>query len=272
MHGNSLVALQVELENLFSKNQLMKRLRATFTECEEFDFVKAIENAGIPVKFGIDVLCQIALHRRCSLPTMIGVMNHHLKNPQATADLLLKCAEADMLDWSPNAECFVVAFPITDELQLELDKYQYPLPMVVTPNVVTKNTHTGYLLNQGSLILKKNHHEDDVCHDHINRVNSIEFSLNMDTVALVRNKWRNLDKKKEGETHEDFDKRKKAFEKYDRTSREVIAKLTSLGDRFHLTHKYDKRGRTYCQGYHVNYQGTAWNKAVVEFSNKEMCD
>ena len=42
------------------------------------------------------------------------------------------------------------------------------------------------------------------------------------------------------------------------------------GNNFSLNHKYDKRGRTYCQGYHVNYQGTPWNKAVVEFSHKEI--
>jgi len=36
-----------------------------------------------------------------------------------------------------------------------------------------------------------------------------------------------------------------------------------------LTHKYDKRGRCYSQGYHVNPQGNDWNKAVIEFAEKE---
>jgi len=37
-----------------------------------------------------------------------------------------------------------------------------------------------------------------------------------------------------------------------------------------MTHRYDKRGRVYCMGYHVNYQGTPWNKAVIELADKEM--
>ena len=46
--------------------------------------------------------------------------------------------------------------------------------------------------------------------------------------------------------------------------------LTEESDTFYLPHKYDKRGRTYCQGYHVSYQGAAWNKAVIEFANEEV--
>ena len=41
-------------------------------------------------------------------------------------------------------------------------------------------------------------------------------------------------------------------------------------EKFWLTHKYDYRGRFYCQGFHVNYQATGFNKASVEFANKEV--
>ncbi|MEK0397488.1 hypothetical protein WNX13_10960, partial [Lactobacillus delbrueckii] len=81
----------------------------------------------------------------------------------------------------------------------------------------------GMYTSFGSIILKKNHHEDDVCLDHINRMNKIPFQIDMRVVKFVKNEWRNLDKPKEGETREDFLKRKKAFEKYDRTAHEVIA-------------------------------------------------
>ncbi len=99
--------------------------------------------------------------------------------------------------------------------------------------------------------------------------NKVPFTINMGTALMVRNQWRNLDKPKEGETKQDFEKRKRAFEKYDRTAKDVMALLMQHSDRFWMTHRYDKRGRVYCQGYHVNYQGTPWNKAVVEFANKE---
>jgi hypothetical protein len=135
---------------------------------------------------------------------------------------------------------------------------------------VKTNRETGYYLSKNSLILRKNHHEGDICLDHINRVNDIKFTINYDTAHMVRNQWRNIDKPKEGESRADFQRRLKAFEKYDRSSKEVIEKLLQYGNEFWLTHKYDKRGRVYCQGYHINYQGAPWNKAVIELADREV--
>lgn len=265
-----LIAKQVELERLFDKNQTVARLRYEFASCEDFDFAAAIEAEGIPVKFGIDLLAQMALHKRADLPTLIGVMRHHLNSAQLTADMLLKCAAADLVDYRSDIKMFIVKLDITRDVQDELDRFQFPLPMVVEPAEVVTNRDVGYLLGKGSIILRKNHHEDDVCLDHINRMNKVKFSLNKTTATMVKNKWKGLDKKKEGETDQDFDRRKAAFAKYDRVGRDVMDQLIESGNEFHFTHKYDKRGRTYCQGYHANYQGTPWNKAVIEFTNTEI--
>ena len=101
-------------------------------------------------------------------------------------------------------------------------------------------------------------------------MNQVALTINVDTARMVRNQWKHLDKQKEDETAKDFQDRVAAFQKYDRNAREVMEMVFVAGDRFWLTHKYDKRGRTYAQGYHVNYQGNAWNKAVVEFAEKEI--
>lgn len=257
------------LETLFSKNQLIPRLRKEFSDFGEVDIQAYLKQCEIPYAFGIDVLVQMALHKRANVPTMVGCLRHHCDSAQDCADLLLKCAEADLMDWWPDLKVFVVKFDITEDVQQELDRYQFPLPMVVEPKEVEDNRDTGYMLTHGSLILRDNHHNGDICLDHINRVNKVRFTINTVTATMVQNQWRNLDKPKEGESREDFAKRKRAFEKYDRTAHDVIGLLTQEGNEFYLTHKYDKRGRIYCQGYHVNYQGTAWNKAVVEFTDKE---
>lgn len=258
------------MEQLFNKNQLLPRIRAEFTECKEFDFSKYMEDKGIPVKFGIECLVQMALHKRASVSTLVGCLQSMTDTPQQCADLLLKCAVADLIDWSPDLEIFVVKFTISDDVQAELDAFQFPLPMIVPPTYVEHNMQNGYLTSKGSVILRKNHHEDDVCLDHINRMNAVQLTLNMDVVKMVKNKWRNLDKPKQGESKADFDRRRKAFEKYDRTAKEVIALMHEQGEEFYLTHKYDKRGRTYCQGYHVSYQSAPWNKAVIAFAHKEI--
>ena len=267
---------QIGLEKLYSKNQLLPRLYKYFeVELKErsgLDLTKFMEVNNIDSEFGFSLLVQMALHRRTTLPTMVGILRRLYPSAQEVADAILKCCEVDLCHWLPAYSQLVVepALTIPEDVQRELDLYQFPLPMVIPPRKVKSNRETGYVLNQGSIILKKNHHENDVCLDHINRMNSIRFTINTDTATMIANSWRNLDKPKDGETKEEFERRKRAFEKYDRSCHEVIAKLVDHGNEFYLTHKYDKRGRVYCQGYHVNYQGAPWNKAVIELAEPEL--
>lgn len=267
-----LIAKQHELEVLFNKNQLITRIKSEFINCKDFDFAAYFEANHIPTGFGFDVLVQMNLHKRCDLPTLVGVLNKHFECVQTTADMLMKCIEIDIVDFDPQFNLFITKATISAEVQAELDMFQYPLPMITMPRKVKTNRDTGMLNSSGSLILKNNHHEDDICLDHINRLNRTKFSINFHVADMVKNQWKGLDKAKPGEPREDFERRKKAFIKYDRTAREVMRIVTEDQNEFHLLHKYDKRGRTYCQGYHVNYQGAPWNKAVVEFANKEIVE
>lgn len=271
---------QIDLEKLYSKNQTISRIRSEFLDCEQFDFCRYLEQKYIPIDFGIDLLTQMALHKRTGLPTLAGILRHHFEpetteGPSASqqaCDMLQRAAEADLVDWDPRTKMFIVRFDISEDVQRDLDRFQFPLPMVVPPRHVKDNNDTGYFTSRGSIILRKNHHNDDVCLDHINRVNRMRFSIDHDTARMIKNSWRNLDKPKLGETKEDFAKRVKAFDKYDRSSKDVIDKLLAHGNEFYLTHRYDKRGRVYCQGYHVNYQGAPWNKAVIELADREFVD
>lgn len=261
---------QIMLEQLFNKNQLLPRIRKEFLDSEDYNFVGHIEHLGLTREFGIDLLSQMVLHKRTNLPTLIGTLRNHFSDAQQCADAILKAAVGDLVDWIPDLRMFVLKFDISQDVQEELDRFQFPLPMVVEPKEVTRNTQTGYLTSGGSIILRNNHHTDDVCLDHINRLNRIPLTINHHIATMVKNKWRNLDKPKDGETKQDFEKRQRAFAKYDRTAKDVIGLLQAEGNTFFLTHRYDKRGRTYCQGYHVSYQGAPWNKAVIEFADKEV--
>lgn len=268
----NLIAHQRELEVLFNKNQLITRIKAEFLKTDQFDFASYMEAQKIPVGFGMDLLVQMALHKRCQLPTLVGLLDKHFCNVQQTTDMLMRCAVADLVNWAPGLDLFVTVATISQDVQDELDRFQYPLPMVVMPRTVKCNRDTGMLNSGGSLILKNNHHEDDICLDHINRSNRIKFAINFNVVKMVKNQWRGLDKAKPGETREDFQKRKKAFEKFDRTSKDVMDIVTAHKNEIYLLHKYDKRGRTYCQGYHCTYQGNDWAKACMEFADKELIE
>lgn len=240
---------QIDLEQLYAKNQTFKAIKDDF--CER-GFDVAFDEIDIPRDFGVDLLVQMELHKQALPETLIGILWKHFKdedNPfQACADMLYKAAENNVVDYGLFGDRFSVRFEISAEARKRIDTYQYPLPMIEPPTTVWKNTQTGYRTLNGSMILKKNHHEEDICLDHINRVNSIPLKINADILAFVENRWKNIDKRKPNESFEDFKKRRKAFDKFCENSADVIKALMMLNDRFWLTHKYDKRGRTYCQG------------------------
>lgn len=267
---DALMQQQMELERLYNKNQLIPRISAEFEETDGFlDYLESVE---MPAKFAVAMMTQMVLHKRCKVDTMVGILRPHFEDVQDVADGIEAMIQLELVAYDERTNQLVLTVDISLELQHELELYQFPLPMVVKPEEVKTNKDVGYLTSKGSIILKKNHHTDDVCLDHINRMNSILFSLDVETATMVRNQWRNLDKPKDGETKEDFEKRKRAFDKYDRTAYEVMDVLWEHGNQFHLTHKYDKRGRVYSQGYHVNYQGTDWNKAVIQLAEPEMVE
>jgi DNA-directed RNA polymerase len=254
---------QLELEKLYDKNQLMPRVRGAFKNCTSINFAQMIEKAEVNPDFAYDMLAQIAVHKRADVRTMVGCLRHHFDDAQMTATELEKAIKGELVTYLEKTKQFVVIYEITGAMQAELDMFQYPLPMVVQPRTLKKNLDSGYLTGKGSLILRDNHHDDDVCLDHLNRLNRTKFTLNLDTAKTIQNKWKGLDKKADDETFEDF-------QKYDRVAKEVIGTLLREGNELYLTHKYDKRGRSYCMGFHITYQGTDWNKSCIEFADKEL--
>jgi hypothetical protein len=265
----SMEEVQIEMEKLFHKNQLFPRIKAEFQN-DDLPFRDVMVKNKIDPAFGFNLLVQMVLHKRASVSILVGILRKHFGGDcQKTADALLLACEVDLVDWNPATRQFIVKYDITPDVQRELDTYQFPLPMVVPPRELESNTDTGYYTSRNSVILKDNHHDKDVCLDHLNQMNKVKLTLNSQVTSMIANSWRNLDKPKPGEDRKEYQKRVKAFEKYDRTAYQVMAHLDIAGSEFYLTHKYDKRGRVYCQGYHVNYQGNTWNKAVVEFAEGE---
>lgn len=261
---------QLELEKLYDKNQLMKRVRQAFKENQSINFPACLENANIPVDFGIDLLAQMAVHKRALVPTIVGCLRHHFESDQETANMLERAVNARCVEYSSRDSMLIVKFEISKELQTELDHFQFPLPMVISPAPLKSNLDTGYLTARNSVILQDNHHDDDVCLDHLNRTNDIKLSINLDVAQTIQNQWKGLDRQRDDETWDDFKKRRKAFEKYDSVAKNVIGLVAQEDNEMYLTHRYDFRGRTYCMGHHITYQGTDWNKAVIEFADKEV--
>lgn len=178
----------------------------------------------------------------------------------AKAELISLYAAADsdsgMMEVEPVFTC-------SSSVILYVQQTKYLPPMVCQPRTLYNNKDSAYLtIEEESLILKGgNHHDGDICLDSLNRFNAVELSLDLDMLRTYD----------EDPTHLlDTDKKKDQFDKMQRDSYEVYADLVQAGNKFHLAHKYDKRGRTYAQGYHVSTQGNKFKRAIINFTNKEV--
>lgn len=106
--------------------------------------------------------------------------------------------------------------------------------------------------------LKK--HQGDVCLDHIQRMNAIPLVL----------ETRIIDDLQETPNSEpDTVEKVKAWESFKEASLETYQHVNQK-DHFFLKHNYDTRGRCYCEGYYVTYQGSQYKKAIVQLADKEV--
>ena len=256
--------MQVSLETLYSKHQLLPTLRA------EFDGIAVQYPIDEDHEFIRDMLAQICLHRQADPPTMVGILSPKYGSPQEVADKLLLMVEFDYIDYNEVTGNFQIVYDVSQDVQSMLDRYQYPLPMIVKPDLIKDNFTTGYHTITGSVILNGSPYfaNVDICLDHLNRINAVPLAL--DYAVLSSNEARYIKPtRKEGESYEDFRKRLKQASVFYGVSVEVMTGLSDLSDVFYLTHKYDRRGRCYASGYHVNTQGTDYNKAVIQLAVKE---
>lgn len=256
---------QKDLETLLSKHQLLPVLREQFlVKAEEYPEEKEH-------KFVTEVLVQIYLHRQASPETMVGILSPKFGEPQEVADKLLTLVGLDYLDYHEQRKVFTVLYDVSDDVKAMLDRYQYPLPMVSPPNQVQHNSDTGYETIKGSVVLNgsKYFRDKDMCLDHINRANAVPLTLDHDTIKAVEAKFVQPTRRKD-ETFEEYKKRLRQAKMFYDVSLEVMEGIASLSDVLWLTHKFDRRGRCYSSGYHVNPQGTDYNKAVLQFAKKEI--
>lgn len=141
----------------------------------------------------------------------------------------------------------------------------YLPPMVCKPKPVLSNYESAYLLNKSDCLVlgSGNGHDGDLCLDVINLQNQIALKLDthfLSTVEEVPNK--------EFHTAEE----EHNWDIFKQESYAIYDMLTRQENQFWLTHKVDKRGRMYAQGYHVNSQGSAFKKAMLELHNEEIVE
>lgn len=261
---------QHDLETIFSKYQLMDVLREEFKS-----FLKT--NAGMDknnssdLNLYVDILVQIYLHKQADPETMVGVLSPKYGSPQEVADKLLIAVEIDLLDYNASTNRFILKYSISKDMEDMIDRYQYPLPMIIEPKTIKKNNETGYLTINNSIVLNGSPYfkNKDMCIDHLNRANKVPLELNFKVINSEQGKYqkpvRNLD-----EDYKKYNRRIKQAQTFFTISMEIMKAIAGLTDKIFITHRYDRRGRVYASGYHINTQGTDYHKAVISLHEKEL--
>lgn len=187
---------------------------------------------------------------------------------KVAGELLAILADLDVYDLFRGSNRgsiqLISAFELDERTTKFIEQTMYLPPMICEPNIIKTNYDSGYLTQRESLILGKgNFHNGDICLDSINKFNQIPLSLNVDLLKTFS------EKPKQEFTDP---KKKEQWTNFVKKSYDVYRSLYQQGNRFWLTHRVDKRGRTYAQGYHCSTQGNSFRKAIVELADKEIIE
>lgn len=256
---------QIEFEESFNKNTLFRKVRFEYEN--EPEIINTLKTNDIDIQFGLNFLTHVALHDTVNVPTLVGLLKKD-NTAQQCANNILKCIEADLADYCTNRKIVIATLLPDGDLMNELNQYIYPLPLITEPKKVTNNNQDAYITYNSHVILggKYNHHDNDVCLDHINRLNQTKLCLNELVINKCINKWST----KKSDTKDTKQKKKKALEAFMNIAKDSYLAMLIQSNKFSMSHKYDKRGRTYTVGYHINYMGNQYQKACVELADKEL--
>lgn len=150
-------------------------------------------------------------------------------------------------------------FTLEDTTLIAINRTKYLPPMLCAPMILEANIHNGYMTKNESVILgADNHHNDYVALDAINIISAIPLSLDTTVLREQELPTKPLDTPEKVSNHA----------RMISSSIAVYNELVDNDNVFYFTWKFDKRGRMYSQGYHVNIQSTEYKKACINFAEK----
>lgn len=219
----------------------------------------------------LDILCAITLYKRIKIPTLLGMFYKYCKNNNIEEYTQLLC---DHLGYLCSIYTAYVDFDRSEvitnitldpEEKKVMDAFMYPLPLVVEPKTIHKNSNTGYhYSDKGSIMLRDKPPKEDLNIDFINIINKIPLKITSSKEVLqMEPQWKHCDFN-EGEV----DQKRFNFTLFKNNFKDLVFKYSQFS-KFYLTWKYDHRGRSYSQGYYINIQGIDIQKASIELAEPE---
>ena len=294
------VASQLDVEKLYSKSNIKKAIRKDIEETEELmekvaQGVELLEeyvsqeyydskNRRIAYFSTLDFeevvmdvfIVTIQLNQPMLFTNIVGQLAESLgftvkgDGVKTIAEVLAILCETDVYDIFKDDKYDSLKiksnYGLPNQLVRFIHQTKYLPPMICNPKTVYKNSDSAYLSTKSSLILGRGtYHNEEICLDSINRFNQIPLTLNVDLLKTYS------EEPTSPAILEDADKYRQ-WEEMVRDSYVVYKDLVKQGNEFYLTHKVDKRGRTYAIGYHVSTQANSFRKAIVDLADKEVID
>ena len=222
--------------------------------------MKSTDGAPVPIHGAVEFVAR-----------RLEGFSDHMDAVRTASELIAVGADSDLYDIIAARDSETGSLMIRARWQLDDSTNQYIAdtmylpPLVAKPKTITSNTSSGYYNPAAeSLVLKAhNHHEYPLAYDALNYANEVEFELDEFMLECF-----------EETPSKELDTTQKVnnFMLLKNSSRKVYDLITELGNKFWFSWRYDKRGRMYIQGYHVNLQSTEFKKSLISLKNKETID
>nr|DAP91115.1 MAG TPA: DNA directed RNA polymerase [Caudoviricetes sp.] len=152
---------------------------------------------------------------------------------------------------------------IPNEIKQALNLSLFLPPMVSRPNAWTTKSNGGYDLTHNYAILgdRYNKHDNPINLHVLNLLQDVSYRL--DSTITKEDDVLDIDSI-------DPKSREQAQANFNQALQENRYVYTEMGNKpFHFVFQYDKRGRIYSKGYHINIQGNSYRKAMLKFANAE---
>lgn len=169
----------------------------------------------------------------------------------------------ELIKYDKFSSLYIVSnVELTHELEQYMSNCSYLPPLVHKPDPMKHNRDTPYhTIGLDSVILNSGHHDGDVCLDFIDKMQATALSLHTGFLSRVE---------EEANTDVSAVDKQNMWLSMKVRSHEHYKLMVAQGNRFYFGFKLDRRGRAYCNGYHVSVQGSPYKKSMIEFADKEV--
>ena len=153
---------------------------------------KFLTKIKYPHKFAYTLLGLMAMLKAPEAETIVAIMSNHVETVEELTELLEGAVGIGLVQYEMGV--FKIALQLPREIQAQVNLFMSPLPMLVEPKELIRNTDSGYLTIQNDSVILNEHNptKDDVNLDHLNKMNKVKLSLNMNVAYELQTSGRML--------------------------------------------------------------------------------